>query len=99
VKCTIRSLTGHSGVVYDVDWSPNGGEVVSGGEDGLRVWDSTTGTGRLVNSTLTSAVAYNPTGTQLAVGGVIIDSANLAITIIDSPPVVFPTGTPAPTLP
>ena len=41
----VRNMTGHSGVVFSVSFSPDGTRVVSGSEDGLvKVWEVDFGT-------------------------------------------------------
>ena len=70
----INTLTGHTGWVLSVAFSPDGNTLASGSWQGkeLRLWD--TATGNLMN-TLTKdgghqilSVAYSPDGTTLAVG-------------------------------
>ena len=40
----VCTLTGHSGIVYEVNFSPDGNRVVSGSEDNLvQIWDAETG--------------------------------------------------------
>jgi len=40
----VHTLTGHSGCVWSVVFSPNGTHVVSGSEDGLvKIWNTVTG--------------------------------------------------------
>ena len=40
----MHTLTGHSGCVWSVVFSPNGTHVVSGSEDGLvKIWNTVTG--------------------------------------------------------
>jgi hypothetical protein len=39
----LRPLTGHTGRVWSVAWSPDGTQLLTGGTDGARVWDATTG--------------------------------------------------------
>ena len=44
VNWQVRSLTGHSGKVHSVAFSPNGQSIVSGSEDTLvKIWDVETG--------------------------------------------------------
>ena len=69
----VRVLTGHTGWVRAVGWSPDGSRLVSGGADGtVRVWEA--GSGRLLH-TLTGhtgavwAVGWSPDGTRLVSGG------------------------------
>ena len=69
----IRVLTGHTGLVAAVGWSPDGSRLVSGGDDGtVRVWEA--GSGRLLH-TLTGhtggvrSVGWSPDGSRLVSGG------------------------------
>ena len=40
----VHTFTGHSGVVWSVDFSPNGKHFVSGSSDKLaQIWDTDTG--------------------------------------------------------
>ncbi|MBZ5497942.1 MAG: hypothetical protein LAP85_16180 [Acidobacteriia bacterium] len=39
----IRKLSGHPGPVHDACFSPDGSMLVSGGDDGVRLWDPNTG--------------------------------------------------------
>ncbi|HEU0087134.1 MAG TPA: pentapeptide repeat-containing protein, partial [Pseudonocardiaceae bacterium] len=69
----LRPLTGHTGAVLSVAYSPDGTHLLSGSDDGsVRVWDAATGapvhqlsghTGRVLS------VAYSPDGTHLLSGG------------------------------
>jgi WD40 repeat protein/tetratricopeptide (TPR) repeat protein/predicted Rossmann-fold nucleotide-binding protein len=68
----LRSMTGHSRVVYGVCWSPNGEKLASGSGDGsVRVWNRRSGA---VERTLLSGndsalgVAWSATGTHIACG-------------------------------
>ena len=69
----LHTLTGHTGAVWAVGWSPDGARLVSGGDDGtVRVWEAASG--RLLH-TLTGhtggvrAVGWSPDGTRLVSGG------------------------------
>ena len=69
----VRVVTGHTGGVLAVGWSPDGSRLVSGGYDGtVRVWQA--GSGRLLH-TLTGhtggvlAVGWSPDGSRLVSGG------------------------------
>ena len=45
----LHTLTGHTGPVLAVGWSPDGSRLVSGGDDGtVRVWEA--GSGRLLHT-------------------------------------------------
>jgi WD40 repeat protein len=69
----VHHLTGHTGSVWSVAYSPDGTHLLSGGGDtSVRVWDAATGepvhhltghTGRVLS------VAYSPDGTHLLSGG------------------------------
>lgn len=66
-----RLLEGHSGIVRDMAFSPDGTSLVSGADDGIRLWDLATGQSQTVMQTETNiiAVALSPDGTMLAIGG------------------------------
>ena len=68
----IRTLTGHTGCVNSVTYSPDGKKVASGSEDGtVRIWD--VGRGEC-ERTLTghtgyvTSVTYSPDGKKVASG-------------------------------
>jgi len=71
----IQSITGFSGIVWDVAFSPNGEWVASAADDQngqrLRIWNVSDG--RLLVSLdgpgAANCVTFSPDGTQLAVGG------------------------------
>ena len=70
----IRRLRGHLSVVYSLAFSPDGGTLVSGGEDGvIRQWNVSTGEERFRLSASGAeaihAVALSPDGTLLAAAG------------------------------
>ncbi len=68
----LRPLTGHTGSVSSVAYSPDGTHLLTGGDDGVRVWDAATGhpvhhlTG---HTSRVLSVAYSPDGTHLLTGG------------------------------
>ncbi|WP_372512174.1 WD40 repeat domain-containing protein, partial [Frankia umida] len=64
---------GHPGVVRAVVVSPDGRQIVSGGDDGsVRVWDRASGVEQVVLTGHTgpvNAVAVTPDGRQIVSGG------------------------------
>jgi WD40 repeat protein len=65
----LNQLSGHSGAVQSVDWSPDGLQIVSAGEDhSARIWDASTGeqVGQVEGheGTIWSA-AWSPDGSQI----------------------------------
>ncbi|MGH4012167.1 MAG: pentapeptide repeat-containing protein, partial [Pseudonocardiaceae bacterium] len=72
VVSPLRPLTGHTGGVRAVAWSPDGIRLLTGGDGGARVWDATTAqllhqlTGHL---NWVRAVAWSADGTGLLTGG------------------------------
>ena len=68
----VRTLTGHTGSVHAVAYSPDGATVASASLDGtLRLWNVADGTHRQTlkgHGADFSAVAYSPDGTTLVSG-------------------------------
>ncbi|MFF7727076.1 helix-turn-helix domain-containing protein [Streptomyces sp. NPDC008001] len=68
----LHRLTGHSGAVTDVAFSPDGKTLATGGSDGTaRIWDSATGKSRTTlagHSAPVRSVAFSPDGKILATG-------------------------------
>jgi WD40 repeat protein/class 3 adenylate cyclase len=62
------TLTGHTAEVNDVVFSPDGKRLASSSEDGVRVWDPTTGQQLLFLGDRPNAsdVAFSPDGSRLA---------------------------------
>jgi WD40 repeat protein len=70
----IRVLQGYTSALYDIDWSPNGMQIASGGADALvTIWDATgASTPRNVirgHSWVVFGVAWSPDGRSLASSG------------------------------
>ncbi|MEV4138503.1 pentapeptide repeat-containing protein [Dactylosporangium sp. NPDC049742] len=64
--------SGHTGTVNAVAWSPDGTRLATGGNDGVRVWNATTGEEHLQFAGHTDwvrSVTWSPDGTRLATGG------------------------------
>ena len=81
----LPTLTGHSDVILDVAWSPDGRRLVSAGQDGTaKIWDVTGGHELLTfggsNRMAYHAVAFSPDGKRLAL------SQSNAIRILDARP-------------
>ena len=62
-------LQGHSGAVWDVEFSPDGTTIASAGSDGMiKLWDPATGTELLAlagHSGVVTGLAFSPDGTRL----------------------------------
>ncbi|MEM7314040.1 MAG: WD40 repeat domain-containing protein, partial [Planctomycetota bacterium] len=70
---TLVELSGHEEEVLDVDWHPNGQQLVSASSDGTaRIWDATTGQELrtlLGHSNLVQQVSWAPDGSRVASAG------------------------------
>jgi WD40 repeat protein len=66
----LAELSGHTGAVYSITWSPDGAYLASGSSDStIRIWDSKTGQSlRTLDSKLDSVwgAAWSPTDNMLA---------------------------------
>jgi WD40 repeat protein len=82
----VMQLSGHTDAILDIDWRPNGQQIVSTSLDGtMRVWDWPSGEMEIVESgVIISAVAYSPDGTKLAYGGEVLGDTP-QIEIVDAP--------------
>ncbi len=96
----IQELTGHTGAILDLDWRPDGTQLVSTSLDkSMRVWNWPSGAGSIVMSDqVVSAVAYSPDGSELAYGGEIADPDDVHIHMVPVESLVLPTRTPTPTV-
>ncbi len=66
------TLTGHKGPVWSMAMDQSGGRLVTGGDDGtVRLWDTSTGRGRILGrheGATVLTVALSPDGTRVASG-------------------------------
>ena len=62
-----RVITDDSEAMLSVTYSPDGSEIVWGGDDGVRIWDTRSKEGFLLNGTVRWArsVAYSPDGSRI----------------------------------
>ncbi|HNS01227.1 MAG TPA: BTAD domain-containing putative transcriptional regulator [Anaerolineae bacterium] len=62
-------LAGHIANVYEAQFSPDGQRIATSSADGtVRLWDATTGeTLRVIRQPYAAGIAFDPTGTRLAV--------------------------------
>ena len=73
-RAEIDLLTGHTGIVWSVAYSPDGGTLASGGGRGdgtIRLWDANTGEHKQTlegHTDFISSVAFSPDGSTLASG-------------------------------
>jgi WD40 repeat protein len=70
---TLRPFGGHAGAVWAVAVTPDGSDIITGGNDGtVRIWDRTTRTSRATLTDHTGwvfAVAVTPDGSEIITGG------------------------------